>query len=371
MNSRERLLAVLEGMPTDRVPVSTYELCGYNSVSFENNQPSYLNLMNLIRRDTDCICMWNPSSDGVQALSSFPVQTDVKTEVGDRFTRTLRTIHTPKKDLTSTNQVQESVYTTWQTEHLCKSPEDVDAWLSIPYQPVHYDFSDYARIKAEVGDHGIIMTSLADPVCVAMELMEFGQATIWAMTETDHFARTLQELHERTMHNLKNMLDAGVVDLYRICGPEYMTPPYLPPVFFERFVIPSVTAMTHLIHEYGGKVRIHCHGRIGKVLDAILSIGAGGIDPCEAPPDGDIELAEIKRRVDGRLTIFGNLQLKLLERSSPDEVRSYVRKCMQDAKAGGRYVIMPTAGPINIPLAEKTEENYRVFIETALAEGRY
>jgi len=49
MNSRERLLNVLEGNPTDRVPISTYELCGFNSNSFENNESSYRNLMEYIR----------------------------------------------------------------------------------------------------------------------------------------------------------------------------------------------------------------------------------------------------------------------------------------------------------------------------------
>lgn len=371
MNARERLLAVLDGQPTDRVPISTYELVGYNSAAFENRQPSYQTLMDVIRRDTDCICMWNPASNEAYGLSSVAVPVDIQTEVGDRFIKTQRTLHTPKKSLTATGQVQHSVHTTWQTEHFCKTSGDVDAWLSIPYQPVQYDFSDFARIQSEVGEHGIIMASLADPVCIAMELMEFGEATIWALTETEHFARTIQELHERTMQNLKNMLDAGVVDLYRICGPEYLTPPYLPPVFFERFVVPSVTAMVSLIHAYGSKARVHCHGRIGRVLDAIRSTGADGIDPCEAPPDGDIDLADIKRRVGGSMTIFGNLQLKMLERSSPDEVRAYVRSCMQSAKAGGRYVIMPTAAPINIPLAAQTEENYKVFIETARTEGRY
>lgn len=49
MNSRERLLNVLEGKPTDRVPISTYEMSGYDSKAFENNQLSYQKMMNHIR----------------------------------------------------------------------------------------------------------------------------------------------------------------------------------------------------------------------------------------------------------------------------------------------------------------------------------
>jgi len=118
-------------------------------------------------------------------------------------------------------------------------------------------------------------------------------------------------------------------------------------------------------------VRVHCHGRVDRALDDILACGADAMDPCEAPPDGDISLRALKKRCEGRICLFGNLELKLLECCDPGEVRDTVRLCMEDAKQGGGYVIMPTAAPINIPLSPRSEENYRVFIETALEFGKY
>ena len=55
MTSKERLLAVLKGNIPDRVPVSAYELNGWNYDSFENKEPSYKKLMDLIREKTDCL----------------------------------------------------------------------------------------------------------------------------------------------------------------------------------------------------------------------------------------------------------------------------------------------------------------------------
>ena len=66
MTSRERLLNTLDRKPTDRVPISTYELVGWNSMAFENNEPSYKPLMDEIRERTDCVAWWNPSSDFCQ-----------------------------------------------------------------------------------------------------------------------------------------------------------------------------------------------------------------------------------------------------------------------------------------------------------------
>jgi len=371
MNSRERLLNALAGKPVDRVPISTYELVGYNSRSFENIDPSYRRLMDAIRERTDCVCMWDPASNAVCFESSHPAELEtVETREGDSriFGCTLQT---PSGPLTSTRKINDGIHTVWQVEHWCKSPEDVDRALSIPNQPLDYDVSDLARIENEMGDRGIVMTTLGDPLLYAAELMEFGAFTIWAMMETEHFARVIEILHERIMENLRHQLAVNRADLYRICGPEYATPPYLPPSFFERFVTPYVREMSELIHSHGARVRLHSHGRIGKVLDFIARTGVDALDPCEAPPDGDIELGQVKQKIGDRICLFGNIQLKLLECGTPEQVRQAVKRCMEQAKAGGRYVLMPTAAPINTPLAKQTEANYFHYIEAAEEFGRY
>lgn len=393
------MLAVLDHKVPDRVPISTYELVGFNSQAWENRDPSYGRLMAAIRERTDCICMWEPApmaasqpsvKDAVAtgrapagepalALSSrapflesaYPLEMDMEQWREDGATITRQTAHTPQGDLTQTTKRMDGVHTVWQPEHWCKSIADVEKALSVPYEPVVWDCSDYARIKAEVGERGIIMTSIADALWLAADLMEFGAYTIWAMTETEHFARTVATMHERAMENLRRMLDGCVADLYRIAGPEYATPPFLPPHFFRRLVVPYVSEMVALIHSRGARVRLHCHGRTRHVLDMILETGADGLDPCESPPDGDITLAEMKTRVGEWLCLFGNLQPRVLEMAEPDQVEQAVKACMSSAKEGGGYVIMPTAAPFDTPLAHRTEANYIRFIDTALEHGRY
>jgi uroporphyrinogen-III decarboxylase len=371
MISKERLIAALSCAKTDRVPISTFELVGWNSQAFENNEPSYKRLMDVIREKTDCVCMWEQTSNHVAACSAFHVQTDYRVEKGKHSTDTFLSLHTPQGMLSSSLRVYKNVNTTWHTKRWCETLDDVDAYLSIPFEPLTYNDSDFTRICRELGDNGILMSSVGDPACMAMELMEFGEAMVWAMTETEHFAKTVDEFHSRVMQNLENMLKTRTVDLYRIYGPEYLTPPYLPPAFFSRFVTPYVKDMTRLIQRYGGKVRIHSHGKIRNVLADILSCGADALDPCEAPPNGDITLREIKKQSAGQLCLFGNIQLKTLEHGSVREIREIVKICMEEAKEGGGFVIMPTSAPIDIPISAKTEENYRAFIDAALEYGRY
>jgi len=377
--SRRRLLTALSGGVPDRVPINTYELAGRDTLDWYNLQPSYRGLMEYIRAHTDCITNWNPRAGGDRytceerfLCSDFPVEIKSYTEQQANFNRTTSICKTPQGDLRRVTQSSAEVYTTWRVEHWCKSVADVDKALSVPYEPATYDGTDLARVRSELGEDGIVLGSIGDPAYLAADLMSFQDFLMWAFEHTDHFARTVEIIAERVLENLRRQLECCVLDCYRIVGPEYFTPPYLSPALFKRFVVPHVTAMTQIIHSRGGKARLHCHGRIGRVLDMILDTGCDGIDPCEPPPDGDITLDDVKRKCRARgVSVWGNVELKLLEQGTPEQIRAEVQQIMDQAKAGGAFVLMPTAAPINIPLSRKTEANYRAFIDAGLEFGRY
>ncbi len=376
---RRRLLTALNCGVPDRVPINTYEMAGRDSRDWYSSQPSYRPLMDYIRAHTDCITNWNPRPDVDRYISQegflcsdYPEETETTTETMGERRRTTRILHTPKGDLRLVTEEDPNVYTTWHVEHWCKSLEDVDRALSVPYEPARFDASDYPRILEELGDHGLVMASLGDPAYLAADLMSFEDFLLWASQETKHFARAVEIVAERVMENLRRQLACVVVDIYRICGPEYMTPPFLPPSLFRRFMVPHLKKMSEIIHEHRSKVRIHCHGRIGQVLDMIFETDCDGLDPCEPPPDGDVEIGEVKRRsLAHKVSVWGNLELKLLEFGTPREVRAEVRRIMDQAKEGGGFVLLPAAAPIGVPLPPRTEENYRAFIDAGLEFGRY
>jgi uroporphyrinogen decarboxylase len=141
---------------------------------------------------------------------------------------------------------------------------------------------------------------------------------------------------------------------------------------FRQFMVPHLKTMTDIIHKAGAKVRIHCHGKIGRVLDMILETGCDAIDPCEPPPDGDIDLGEVKgRALAQRVSVWGNMELKLLEQGTPEQVREEVRRIMEKAKPDGGFILLPTASPVNSPLSSQTEANIMAFIDAGLEFGQY
>ena len=367
MTSKERLLRCIQHEPIDRVPVSTYELVGWNMDAWENKEPSYGKLMNVIREKTDCIYMMNP---GEREIALKPA--DIKKWSEGKSQYIQKVFQTPNGDLTAVQREDQDVHTVWTLKHLLDDLEDIDKYLSIPYSPSEFDMKDFFKRKDELGDKGLMMISVDDPICQAAELFEMGKFLIYAITEQDKIKYFLDAIFERQLHSLKTLLKNDVKDvIFRVCGPEYATPPYLHPDYYDEYVTCYLKIICEEIKQAGGIARIHSHGKIGKVIEQFASTEAECIDPVEPIPDGDIELDRIKELYGDKFCLFGNIELKELETSNRDRIDFLVKKAMASAKEGSGFVLMPTASPINAPLSKKTEENYLQMIESAYEYGKY
>jgi uroporphyrinogen-III decarboxylase len=373
MTSRERLLRTLRREPVDRVPISTYELVGFNPDSFENQCPSYQRLMDKVRSDTDCIYMWDWSPFVDSSLWEIHSE---HTRQGSTITHSR--LRTPKGDLTKTQRTDPGINTVWTIEHLLKSIEDLERFQSVvPHlyaideDKVKAAQENHAIAQERVGDNGIIMTSGADPSGHVPDLFEFGAFMMMCMQHRDEILGLIDELTPFVLEHYRIDAEMGFGDMHRMWGPEYYTPPYLPPDFFRDMVVPSAKQAGAILKDAGIFFRLHSHGKVRQVLDMIVETGAQGLDPIEPLPDGDIPLREVKERYGDDLVLFGNTELKELEHSSAERIDALVKEQMNDAKAGGGYVMLPTAGPINDPLAPQTEANYCAWIDAGLKYGAY
>ena len=79
-------------------------------------------------------------------------------------------------------------------------------------------------------------------------------------------------------------------------------------------------------------------------------------------------LAEAKRKYDGRLLFFGNIEFLDMETRQPDEIERLVREAIE---AGGKrnVALMPSAGPHERP-SDLMLANAERYIEAGLKYGR-
>jgi len=372
MTRRERLMKTLNGQPVDRPPVSFYEINGQDENSADPDpfnvysHPSWQPVLQLAREKTDRILrrdvpIVNMPPDPMDELTT--VETEMRN--GSRFMKT--TIHINNRTLTKRTRHDPDVNTIWTEEHLLKNVDDLKAYLDIPVQTFggQPDPSSLLEAEAKLGDTGIVMVDTADPLCLAADLFEMGEYTVIAMTEPDLFHRLLERLAIIFHAKTEAIAKALPGRLWRIFGPEYASPPYLPPALFREYVCRYDQPMVDAIKSTGGYARLHSHGNLKAILDDIVGMGVDGLDPIEPPPQGDVDLAYVRQHYGKSMVLFGNLEANDLESLATPLFREKVKRALDEGTAGdGRgYVLMPSACPYGRELSALTVRNYEAIIE--------
>jgi hypothetical protein len=344
-----------------------YDIPWFHENCWENKQPSYKKYMSVLMENTDCTCRGLPR----YIRKAFEGEELINEDNGkSHYTKLI--YHLKDKDLTQIHRRDDGINTTWTIKHLLDDVSDIDRYLAIPYEPPEIDMSDFYKTQERMGDNGLMVLNIADPICLGASLFEMGNFLTLAMTETNKIKYFLDALHERQMRELKILLGNEVKDVIVVVnGPEYATPPYLSPDFFYEFVTCYLIEICREIKSAGAIPLIHCHGKIGRIIDQFAMTEGEMLDPIEPPPDGDIELADVKKRYGNKFCLVGNIELKEIDTADRDRIDYLVKKAMEDAKEGSGFMLMPTATPLNEPIDKKTEENYIQMVESGIKYGKY
>jgi hypothetical protein len=372
MTRRERLMNTLKGKAVDRPPVSFYELNGLDERPDDPSpfnifsDPSWRPLLDLTREKTDRIVMRGVA---FKEIAPDPIGHLAKDEmwIEERVRFTRRTVEAGGRTLRMQTRQDADINTVWTTEHLLKDVADLDAFLELPVFGAgeELDAAAFLRAEAALGDTGIVMIDTPDPLCLAALLFELGEYTVIALTEQARFHRLLERFAAVLLAKTEAVARLLPGRLWRIYGPEFASPPYLPPALFREYVGRYVQPMIELIHRSGGYARVHSHGKLRLILDEIVRLGADALDPIEPPPQGDVELAYVRERYGAQLALFGNLEVADLENLPTPQFAERVKRALAEGTAGkGRgFVLMPSASPYGRVLAPLTLNNYEKMIE--------
>jgi hypothetical protein len=374
MTRRERLMATLNGKPVDRPAVNFYEIGGFsvdpNDPDPFNvyNDPSWKPLLELAEEKTDIIRMaWPNCTAAYPECVMDHIKHEEYEEAGSRFTRV--NLSVAGRNMTSLVRRDPDVSTTWTLEHLLKDVDDVKAYLQLPdeFFKVNVDVSNLVSIDEEIGDRGIVMVEVADPLCQAASLFSMEDYTIIALTEQELFHALLNKLSKSIYEMVDHVARQFPGHLWRICGAEYATEPYLPPNLFEEYAVRYTQPIVESIQRHGGFARIHCHGRISKALPHFVAMGASAIDPVEPFPQGDVNLADVRREYGNDLVIFGNLEIADVENMEPAKFEEVVKQTLVDGTSGtGKgFVLMPTSSPYGRKITPITLANYETMVRLA------
>ena len=381
MTRRERLMATLRGEPVDRPAVSFYEIGGFEidvddpSPFNVYNDPSWRPLLELAEGQTDLIRLKPPAAQSAIAdwNPTMPLswreffETKRYEKDGARFTHT--TLKVGDRTMTMLTRRDPSINTTWTLEHLLKGPEDAEAYLCLPDEALAgtVDISHLEQAEMKLGERGVVMVDTGDPLCWLASLFSMEDYTVVAFSEPALFHRLLEKVSPYCWSITEQVARSFPGRLWRIYGPEYATEPYLPTRCFEEYVERYTGPMVKSIQRYGGFARIHCHGRIRKVLPILKRMGADAIDPIEPPPQGDVSLAEVRRDYGRDFALFGNLEVADIENLPPPDFERVVQRSLDEGTCGeGRgFVLMPSSAPYGRKISATAQANYETMVRLA------
>ena len=225
----------------------------------------------------------------------------------------------------------------------------------------------------------------SDPDGVAAAKMDFGAThligsmvggALWCIdtiSDWDQFAVDLAEnpsaIHAEAEKKCRaglalidQLVDAGADFILLVHDVAFNAGPFISPGQFNEIVTPYLARLVQRIKDKGVLAFVHSDGMLMPVLDQILSTAPHLLHSID--PMAGMDIAEVKRRAQGRVALMGNVQCNLLQDGPEEKIRESALYCLENAAPGGGYVFA-TSNTIfpGMPLAhyEYMLEVYREF----------
>jgi hypothetical protein len=365
MNSGERMLAAIRGEPVDRMPFSTYNCHGFGWGSHAR-EAAYRPILDAIARTgAGVLCKVSAVASG-----GLPAPEITETlEGGDRVTTAV--LRTPAGALRRVLRKPPG-QPARHTEPYIKTDRDIERFASLEAEPLRWDVRELLKRCKEIGAAGVAYLDYDDPLASAVGLFEQEDVLIRLHTDPGPVLDLMERAFKRIRQGLLALLEVlprgGNICFYT-CGPEYATPPLMPPALFGRLVTPYHRELVGLIHEYGFPASMHCHGRVRQAIGEVLRCGFDVLEPVEPPPQGDIDLAGLRAAAGEKLALMGYVQDQDLHTATPERIRSHVAGIVEVIGRGSRFIATPTCTPFQFPPTEQYVANYVAQLEAAAELG--
>jgi hypothetical protein len=367
LSSRERLTRIFRGEEIDRPALKLW--------GFEPDQamlhPDYMPVYQKAAELSDWFASAGSNFNiAAGQLAGELITRDWKPH-SDLWKELIVTYTTPKGDLTERHMVSTVNAPGYTMEHAVKEPEDLEAILSMPYEPFPFQAKNYFNMETRVGDKGITLFDIDHAAYFLHRLMGSETLAFFSVDCRELLRRAAAVFSERLLRHLKSAIDAGIRGVYGWVGPELFIPPLMSPNDFEDFVFTFDKPLCDLIHDAGGYTWLHVHGKVNNFIERFIAMGIDVLNPLEPPKNGDVHLPDLVKNYGSRMGWEGNIEIQEILQAEPDRIIRLVRECVEAGAPSGRFILGLSAGYMEYPFPEPVyirnlllylEEGYRQVV---------
>lgn len=366
MDSRERLTRCYKNMETDRPAVS--------NLTYLPDDPSYDALRKYLDEYSDLRKYWL----NMGFFYSYP---SLEEEFGSCLD-----FHCSKKPYSKDHERVELLLETpagnlessffhglngnpgYTETYFIKDRIDAEKYLSLPMPEIGADLSLFFELDKAIGRRGIANIWLGhNPAGFAAELLGSENFALMSITDRDILHLLCERQMNILMRSVKYLIDNNAGPFFSMDGEEYITPPLHGAKDFYDFNVKYDKPIVDLIHESGGMLQIHCHGRMKDVIHGFIDIGTDVLHPVESPPTGNITVKEAKVILRNKVCIEGNIQIsRFYEASAGDlaeETELLIKEAFDDSKG---LIVCPSASPYIVGKGDECFETFKAMIDTVV-----
>ena len=373
MTSKQRLLTAASFREPDRVPIEI------QIPPAARQLPGVEQIVAFVDSEADNFFGVAPADWGFFGLDSEYSEEIIEDQPGE-FRRMRRTHRTQAGDFYAITKHLyphlESLDFHWERRYI-DTLEEFERLADAPRTPRPVSPERYAETAASVGERGLPIISLAHPLGTLVRQANMERVYIWLLREPSIAHRFLERTNTQVRDTVLALGAAGATGWFVTYAHEMLIPPWIGMRMFDQIVFPYDKMVNDAIHAIGGRHRSHCHGNSMQFLMRMSEMGVDATEPLEPPPFGDVDLREAKRLVGDRMLLSGNIPSQEFWRTTPAQVRDWVREAISAAAPGGGFTLRPTGGwaGIDPDLSEemlaKVMPNVHAYIEAGLEFGEY
>lgn len=379
MTSKERIQTVLRGGIPDRVPVSLYKINPFDEDSFWKKHKSFENLLKIAKELQDTFQFYKPKTG---FFFSAPESIDVKVEEehDSPISKIVKlTVETDYGPLVRIARTTEMSFHQWVQKPWIEREKDIYKFLSLPYIPYQPDLSDFHEMEKKLGDKGVMVMCLPDPLGVVGFLFAPGDFAKFALDYTKLIIQLLEKIYERLIDLYKFISFSISNTIIRIRGAEYATPPSLPIEYFHdikkifsEFVLRFDKNLIEILKRGNfNYVCYHWHDGIEELLPFVLKMPVDILEPICNSYEIPNKILKVRKIVGDSITIMGGILVEDLQFRTKGEIRELVKECILQGARKGRFILIPSDIPESAPIPFEEEQNYIEFIQAGIEFGKY
>jgi uroporphyrinogen decarboxylase len=256
-----------------------------------------------------------------------------------------------------------TIFRKWATEGegIIRSEKDLEEY---PFPSSRdFDYSRFEQVGRYLPDGLGVVGQYGDIFTMTWEMMGFESFSLALYENPPLVERLNATLGELVLSMFRSMAASETVGaLWYSDDIAYGDGLMVSPMILRKLFFPWLKKIGDLAREAGKPLIYHTDGLLYSVMDDIIACGVTALHPIE--PNA-MDLGEVKRRYGARLCLIGGVDVDLLSRGTPADVKQKARECIDVAAYNGGYCL----GSGNSIPEYVNFENYLALLESAREFG--